>query len=200
MCKEEPNELSAFYHAARRSYAFHSALLILWKIAKIIPSDILNVKLPDIKALPYVLVSLVVYFAFKTTIEWRQSNQQRRNMIPSKMDFAFAHFLGIAAFTFFIFIIDTSASYYETTTQLLFPLITSVALVCIVSSIISICEKIGKSIMWNIVIIILSTIFIIIGLLLTKKISCLSGLLILGVTPLFFAIYIELRTDTTPKK
>ena len=96
-----PPELSDAYHRGRRSYGFFSGLLIAWELIGVeineAPFKDFDVLLKSPQAAPYVLIALVLYFAFRTTIEWKQSDQARRGLRASRVDFGVAHLLGVVA-------------------------------------------------------------------------------------------------------
>ena len=48
-----------------------------------------------------VLVALVLYFAFRMTIEWYQADEKRRDLLSSRLDLAVAHTLGLTAILLF---------------------------------------------------------------------------------------------------
>lgn len=93
--------MSDAYHRARRSYGLFAGLLIAWELIgfEIGPATLKSydivVKSPQ--AAPYVLVALVAYFSFRTTIEWLQCKKERRLLKVSVVDIVVSHGLGTAA-------------------------------------------------------------------------------------------------------
>ncbi|OGU74468.1 MAG: hypothetical protein A2V93_10310 [Ignavibacteria bacterium RBG_16_34_14] len=87
------------YHKARKSYGLFSALLIAWELIgiKLTPEPIESLKIiiktPEIA--PYVLLILVIYFAYRFTIEWLLINEEGRKIRPARIDFYVAHGIGV---------------------------------------------------------------------------------------------------------
>ncbi len=100
-----PPELGASYDKARRAYGSVSALLLAWELVGIelqpTPIENLKITLKSPQAAPYVLLVLVLYFAFRLSVEWCQAVPQRRQMRPSKVDFVIAHLIGTCAIGLF---------------------------------------------------------------------------------------------------
>lgn len=96
-----PPPLNDAYHKARRNYGLFSGLLIAWELIGVeldkVPFNNLNIVLKSPHAVPYVLIVLVLYFAFRISVEWHQSDPQRRKMKASILDFFIAHGIAIAA-------------------------------------------------------------------------------------------------------
>jgi lipid-A-disaccharide synthase-like uncharacterized protein len=61
------------------------------------PFENIKVTILNPEALPVILFLLVLYFAFRVTVEWFQCNSYRRSFLASLVDFWAAHILGIAA-------------------------------------------------------------------------------------------------------
>jgi hypothetical protein len=97
------------YNHARRAYGLTSALLMAWELIGVeleaSPVESLKITLKSPQAAPYVLIVLIVYFGFRTIIEWYQNDARRRDLIASKMDFAVAH--GIAAASLSLYVYQT---------------------------------------------------------------------------------------------
>src|SRR6476620_11936009 len=95
---EDVPQLSESYQGAHKAYGLSSALLIAWEFIGIEfdarPIESLRLTLKSPQAVPYILVVLVAYFAFRFTIEWFQADPRRRSMIPSRIDFGAAHLIG----------------------------------------------------------------------------------------------------------
>jgi hypothetical protein len=91
-------QLSDSYQGAHKAYGLCSALLIAWEFIGIefdaSPIESLRLTLKSPQAVPYVLIVLVAYFAFRLTIEWFQTDRRRRSMTPSRIDFGVAHLIG----------------------------------------------------------------------------------------------------------
>lgn len=89
------------YDKARKAYGLTSGLLLAWELIGIefpgAPLENVKIILKSPQAVPYVLIALVVYFAFRITIEWYQSEPSRRSLWASRVDFAVAHLIGTAA-------------------------------------------------------------------------------------------------------
>ena len=93
--------LSNDYHKARRQYALFAALLLAWELIGLrIDENILadrGLKILSPQAIPIVLIVLLAYFAYRTTIEWHQSDVRRRSLRVSRYDFRIAHVLAVIA-------------------------------------------------------------------------------------------------------
>ena len=89
------------YDKARKAYGSQSGLLLAWELIGIelpgAPLENVKVTLKSPQAIPYVLIALVVYFAFRITIEWYQAEPSRRRLWASRVDFTVAHAIGAAA-------------------------------------------------------------------------------------------------------
>lgn len=55
------------------------------------------------QAVPWVLLVLVGYFAFKLWIEWKQCAEQRREILASRIDFASAWVAAFLAFLLYVY-------------------------------------------------------------------------------------------------
>ncbi len=77
------------------------ALLLAWELVGIelqdAPIESIKITLKSPQAVPYVLIALVFYFAFRLTVEWHQSALERRRMRASLVDFYVAHLIGVLA-------------------------------------------------------------------------------------------------------
>ncbi len=87
--------LSSEYHKARKQLMLWAGILFIWEFVGIdlekakesggnAGAIISAIKSPQ--AVPWVLLILVVYFAFKLRIEWRQCNKLRRDVAEAKQD------------------------------------------------------------------------------------------------------------------
>lgn len=96
-----PPYLSDEYHKARKQYAFFSGLLIAWTLIGIeVAEDVrlienVNLKLRTPDVFPLILFTMVLYFAYRTAIEWYQCDAKRRHLIASIIDFRVANALGV---------------------------------------------------------------------------------------------------------
>lgn len=97
-----PPPMSDQYNNARNKYALFSALLLAWSFLGI-QIDIkgffanVDVSLPNPEKLPILLTVLVVYYAYRSCIEWNQCDGIRRSYRSSRVDFAIAHLIGLTA-------------------------------------------------------------------------------------------------------
>jgi hypothetical protein len=89
------------YDKARKAYGLSAAVLLAWELIGIelspTPVESFKVTLKSPQAAPYVLIALVLYFAFRTTIEWYQTEAPRRQMLASRIDFGVAHLIGASS-------------------------------------------------------------------------------------------------------
>ena len=96
-----PDAMTDAYHKARRGYGLFSGLLIAWELIGIqvnaSPFSDFNVTLKSPEAAPYILITLVGYYAFRLTVEWYQCDSSRRALKVSRIDFFIAHSLGFVA-------------------------------------------------------------------------------------------------------
>ena len=102
----EPRALSTEYHKARKQLMLWSAILFIWELVGI---DLEKAKqaggnagaiigaLKSPQAVPWALVILVFYFAFKLRVEWRQCNQSRRRVSEARQDYYSAFVVAGAA-------------------------------------------------------------------------------------------------------
>lgn len=101
-----PAPFSSSYDTARRSYGVATALLLAWALVGIeldkTPLESVKVTLKSPQAAPYVFIAAVLYFAFRFTVEWYQSDHGRRALQASRIDFGVAHALGGLAIAVFI--------------------------------------------------------------------------------------------------
>jgi hypothetical protein len=102
----EPEHLSPEYHKAHKQVMLWSGMLILWDILDIdlalarstegsVGPIISAIKNP--RAVPWVLLGLIVYFLIKLLIEWAQCNEFRRSKHASVVDFGAAWFAALGA-------------------------------------------------------------------------------------------------------
>jgi hypothetical protein len=94
------------YSHARKAYGLVSALLMAWELigVELDASPIESVKLilKSPQAAPYVLRVLILYFSFRLTIEWYQTDVRRRSLRASRIDFAAAHAIATAAVLLYV--------------------------------------------------------------------------------------------------
>src|SRR5436190_18860859 len=93
--------LGRAYAHARKAYTAVSAVLIAWELIGIElenhPIEHFKITIKSPQAVPYVLIVLVFYFSFRTTIEWAQTDARRRGLFPAKLDFIVAHTIAATA-------------------------------------------------------------------------------------------------------
>lgn len=65
------------------------------------PIESFKITIKSPQAAPYVLIVLIVYFAFRTIIEWHQVDARRRRLLASRIDFGVAHAIAGAALALF---------------------------------------------------------------------------------------------------
>lgn len=96
-----PPDISEAYQKAHKAYGLVSALLIAWEVIGIeltkTPMENIEVILKSPQAVPYVLVILVIYFAFRITVEWLQVHPERQKHRAARIDYFVAHCIGAAA-------------------------------------------------------------------------------------------------------
>ena len=98
--------VSSSFDKARRSYGVATALLLGWALVGIELSDkplsSVDVTLKSPHAAPFIMLASVIYFAFRFTIEWYLSEPERRAHSAARIDFGFAHLLGVVAVVIFV--------------------------------------------------------------------------------------------------
>jgi hypothetical protein len=104
--KLEIPELGKGYRDARKLYTLLAALLFGWELIglEISPEPIQSLKLTlkSPQAVPYVLIVLLFYFAFRFTVEWYQTSESRRSILVSRIDYVVSHAIAIAAVTLYV--------------------------------------------------------------------------------------------------
>jgi putative effector of murein hydrolase LrgA (UPF0299 family) len=87
------------YQKAHKSYLAVSSLLGSWQLIGITvdTKEKWGITLKSPTAIPLILFILVMYFAYKMTIEWKQCDDGRRAHPMAKLDFFVAHILGALA-------------------------------------------------------------------------------------------------------
>jgi len=92
----EPKPLSAEYHKAHKQLMLWGSILLIWELVGVdlqkakdaggnVGAIVQSLKSPQ--AVPFVLISLISYFLFKSTIEWRQCSQARRAVGYARADY-----------------------------------------------------------------------------------------------------------------
>ena len=100
----DPSEVPDFtqeYHKARRGYGIVCALFLAWELIGVdvseAPLENFRITFKSPQAVPYILFALLVYFAFRFTLEWHQSGVSRRRLNTSKIDYWTAHGIALVA-------------------------------------------------------------------------------------------------------
>ena len=108
----DPQALSAEYHKARKQLMLWSGILFIWELIGIdlekakeaggnAGAIITAIKSPQ--AIPWVLLILVAYFLFKTTVEWYQCSAPRRALRVSRIDFGSVWITAALAYALYIY-------------------------------------------------------------------------------------------------
>ena len=95
--------LTEHYHKARKQYTLVSGILLAYVLigiglpedGRLLPNTSVSLKNPN--ALPIIFLTLLIYFAYRVTIEWNQCDERRRAMTVSRVDFLVAHVLGLCS-------------------------------------------------------------------------------------------------------
>lgn len=109
--KPDPKALTPEYHKARKQLMLWAGILFVWELVGIdlgkveatggnVGAVITAIKSPQ--AIPWVLLILVLYFLFKTTIEWHQCHIARRTLRVSKIDFYAAWIVAVSAYALYL--------------------------------------------------------------------------------------------------
>src|ERR1051326_1822370 len=107
----DPQALTSEYHKARKQLMLWAGILFIWELVGIdlekakeaggnAGAIITAIKSPQ--AIPWVLIILVAYFLFKTTVEWYQCNANRRILRASRIDFTSAWIFAVLALALYI--------------------------------------------------------------------------------------------------
>lgn len=105
------------YQKARRVYAGFSALLLAWEFIGIgiteanISTLKIEIKSPD--AIPFVLLVLVIYFAYRLSNEWMMLSKQVRGRKYAKIDLFLSHLIAGISIAVFIFQLIIDAQIFE---------------------------------------------------------------------------------------
>jgi hypothetical protein len=106
----EPRPLSSEYHTARNRLMLWSGILFVWELVGI---DIEQAKVSEgnagvlarvmksPQAIPWILLALIGYCLFRYTIEWYQSNQERRKRRVAKADFVASWCIALLAYALY---------------------------------------------------------------------------------------------------
>src|SRR6266851_8837328 len=104
--KRDPGALSSEYHKARKQLMLWAGILFIWELVGI---DLEKAKdaggnagaiigaIKSPQAIPWALLILVGYFAFRFRIEWGQCNPARRQVRESRLDYYSAFLIAGAA-------------------------------------------------------------------------------------------------------
>lgn len=95
------------YYKARKSYLLVSGVLGVWELIgvtlqKVPIEDLeLEVVVRSPEAVPYALMFVLIYLAYRFSVEWRYCEHANRARVLSKVDFALAHTLAAGAVILF---------------------------------------------------------------------------------------------------
>lgn len=101
--KEIP-QLTDAYRKAHKGYVLTSGLLASWELIGI-SLDMKGkwgIEFQSPKAIPLILVILVLYCGYKVIIEWLQCDRERRGHPAAKLDYVIAHVIGFGAITILV--------------------------------------------------------------------------------------------------
>ncbi len=95
------------YHGSRKQYGLFSALLIIWSLVPLTPTNnnppiVGNIEITDFRLLPWCLLILIIYSGIRITIEWFALDVRRREQKPPKYDFWISHSIAVTAIIVFI--------------------------------------------------------------------------------------------------
>ena len=114
---EEPPPLTQEFHRARKQLMIWSGILFAWELIGI---DLLAIKesktdysvvfkaIKSPQAIPYVLIVLVCYFAYRLYVEWYQAHPERRAKKISKIDITVSY--SLATISLLLYIIQSIAN------------------------------------------------------------------------------------------
>ena len=97
------------FRRTRKHYIFFSGLLIAWELVGLrLPEDgkissTIDIELLSPNAAPFVLIALIVYFAFRTALEWRYCSPPKEHQKIAGLDYWSAHGIAVAALGLFAF-------------------------------------------------------------------------------------------------
>lgn len=106
-----PAALSSEYHKAHKQVMLWATILLIWELIGVdlskakdaggnIGPIITALKSPQ--AVPWALTGLIVYFLFKCSVEWAQSDPTRRKMRFARIDFISAWVVSIGAIALYV--------------------------------------------------------------------------------------------------
>jgi hypothetical protein len=109
--QREPQPLSGEYHKARKELVLWAGILLIWSLIGVdlekaretggtVGAVVAAIKSPQ--AVPWVLIILVLYFLFKTNVEWLQCNLPRRNTAAAKVDFTSGWIVSLVAICLYV--------------------------------------------------------------------------------------------------
>jgi hypothetical protein len=87
------------YQKAHKNYVLFSALLASWQLIGITleTKERWGISFKSPNAVPLMLIALMVYFGYKTTIEWYQCEPSRREHLAALIDYRIGHSIAIIA-------------------------------------------------------------------------------------------------------
>ena len=102
------------YHKARRQLVLFSGILVAWEYVGIsigdgssvtatVPVGETPVTIRNPEVLPVVILTLILYFAYRLGVEWYQSDKKRRGLLVSRLDLAISGLMAGGAILLFIF-------------------------------------------------------------------------------------------------
>lgn len=118
-------QLTDQYHKGRKFYVLSSGVLLAWTLVGIElakePLESLKISLRNPEVAPVILVLLVLYFAYRTSVEWFQSDPRRRAFRASRTDFTITNILGVISVSVYSFqeisAINVGAYFAKSTAQ-----------------------------------------------------------------------------------
>ena len=111
----EAEQLTDAYHKARRLLALFSGILISWEYVGISLGDAtskvasatlpiantpINIRNPEV--FPVVILTLVLYFAFRLAVEWNQCDKRRTALFASQVDLIASYLLSGGAILLYV--------------------------------------------------------------------------------------------------
>ncbi len=110
--KQRVERLSSEYHKAHKQVMLWAGILFIWELVGIdltkaenaegnVGAIVKSIKSPQ--AVPWVLLVLVGYFLFKTSIEWGQCDVERRTARAAKVDYISAWIVSILAYALYAY-------------------------------------------------------------------------------------------------
>ena len=103
----DPPPLTDRYDKARNRYALMAGLLLGWELVGVQfsgePIPWLGITLASGGGAPYAVLAMLLYFAFRTALEWYQNPSLRQRDRAANLDFIAANLLGVAAIAVFAY-------------------------------------------------------------------------------------------------